>query len=198
MNESAPIGPDDPSLTLAMPRVPNTDDRPDLTVEGRTALIIPVSGLSEKAEQWRLRADPVASGVPAHITVLVPFLPLDRITNDDLDWLRTHFARTCLAREVVFDRIRSFPTAVWLAPADPAPFVELTHSVHTHWPSCPPYEGRFDQVVPHLTLAQGTDLEHLVRLDLTEELPLTGQIDAVHLYAWTQGRWSDRESFPLG
>lgn len=201
MTEPIPPRPHDPSFTLAIPRVSESgalDERPDLTVEGRTALIIPVSGLGDKTEQWRLRADPVAPGVPAHITVLVPFLGMDLITDADLERLRAEFARATVAHDVVFDRIRSFPTAVWLAPADPTPFVELTERIHAHWPDFPPYEGKFDEVVPHLTVAHGTDLENLVRLDLTEDLPLTGQIEAVHLYAWTEGHWADRARFPLG
>ncbi|HIT75539.1 MAG TPA: hypothetical protein IAA98_08140, partial [Candidatus Avipropionibacterium avicola] len=49
-------------MTLAMPRVDASEpglaeravaDRPDLTVEGRTALIIPVNDLGDKVHRWR-------------------------------------------------------------------------------------------------------------------------------------------------
>src|SRR3546814_9363392 len=65
--------------------------------------------------------------------------------------------------------------------------------VHRQWPDCPPYEGQHETVVPHLTVAHGADVERLVRLDLTPELPLTGRISGVHLYAFTEGR-GDRKS----
>ena len=196
-------------MTLALPRVDpgepaalaeGTDlsQRRDLTVEGRTALIIPVARLGAKVDQWRHRADPVAPGVPAHITVLVPFLPLDHIEVTDLAWLGDHFSQIRLGHEVQFDRVRSFPSVVWLSPSDPDPFIDLTRGVHRHWPQCPPYEGKFDEVIPHLTVAHGDDLENLVRLDLGPDLPITGTIDSVHLFAWTEGRWSDRATFPLG
>lgn len=187
-------------LTLVMPSGadPEPGTRADLTVEGRTALIIPVSGLGPKVEQWRDRADPVAPGVPAHITVLVPFLPLDRVDDAVRGWLADSFADTALDSEVVFDEVRSFPSVVWLHPQQADPFVRLTEAVHRRWPECPPYEGQHDEVIPHLTVAHGSDLAHLVQLDLAEELPLVGTIDSVHLYAWTGGRWSDRARFPLG
>lgn len=194
-------------MTLAMPRVDASEpglaeravaDRPDLTVEGRTALIIPVNDLGDKVHRWRQRTDPVAPGVPAHITVLVPFLPLPRVSAVDLAWLGQYFAGVRLERRVAFDQVRSFPSVVWLSPSDPAPFIRITEGIHQHWPECPPYEGKFDEVIPHLTVAHGSDLEHLVRLDLADELPITGRIEAAHLFAWTQGRWSDRATFPLG
>lgn len=187
-------------LTLAMPPVGGTDpgERDDLTVEGRTALIIPVTGLGAKVGEWRDRADPVAPGVPAHITVLVPFLPLDRIDDAVRGWLTDSFADTALDREVVFDEVRSFPSVVWLHPQHADPFVRLTEAVHRRWPECPPYEGQHDEVIPHMTVAHGSDLAHLVQLDLADELPLAGTIDSVHLYAWTKGRWRDHARFPLG
>jgi len=187
-------------LTLAMPPVDRVDpdEREDLAVEGRSALIIPVAGLGAKVDQWRERADPVAPGVPAHITVLVPFLPIDRVDEAVCSWLADSFADAALDREVVFDEVRSFPSVVWLHPQDAEPFVRLTEAVHRRWPECPPYEGRHDEVIPHLTVAHGSDLAHLVQLDLAEDLPLAGTIDSVHLYAWTDGQWRDHARFPLG
>ena len=172
--------------------------RSDLTVEGRTALIIPVSGLGSKVTEWRQRADPVAPDVPAHITVLVPFLPLPEIDESVHSWLADSFVDAALDREVVFDEVRSFPSVVWLHPEDSAPFVQLTEAIHRRWPECPPYEGQHDEVIPHLTVAHGTDVENLVQLDLAEDLPLTGAIDAVHLFAWTHGCWSSQARYPLG
>jgi len=179
--------------TLVIPTV-----RDDLTVEGRTALIVPVSGMGDAVETWRRRADPVAAGVPAHVTVLVPFLPLHRIDDSVRAWLASAFAKVSMPRELVFDQVRAFPTVVWLRPELSDRFVELTELVHRHWPECPPYEGQHETVIPHLTVAHGADVERLVRLDLTPELPITGRIGGVHLYAFTEGRWSDQAQFPFG
>jgi 2'-5' RNA ligase len=198
---SAPVGDGDADrLTLAMSAVPadGPAEREDLMVEGRTALIIPVHGLGPKVDQWRTRADPVAPGVPAHITVLVPFLPLARVDESVMAWLSDSFAGVALDREVVFDEVRAFPSVVWLHPEESEPFVRLTEAVHRRWPECPPYEGLHEEVIPHLTVAHGSDLANLVKLDLAEALPLTGQIQDVRLFAWTEGRWSDRASFPFG
>ena len=65
----------------------------DTTDQGQTALIIAVSEAEEAVREWRLRYDPsAAEGVPAHITVLFPFLPPARIDTPVLVALRRLFA----------------------------------------------------------------------------------------------------------
>lgn len=193
MHQTTEIGDGADQHTLVIPRV-----REDLTVEGRTALIVPVTGIDASVEAWRLRADPVASGVPAHVTILVPFLPLHRIDDRVRARLRDTFAAVSMPDELEFDEVRTFPTVVWLRPTLSERFVELTDRVHRQWPECPPYEGQHETVIPHLTVAHGADLAHLVRLDLTDRLPVSGRINGVHLYAFTGGQWSDQAHFPFG
>ena len=72
--------------------------------------------------QWRRRFDSSASaGVPAHVTVLFPFLGIDRITTTVVEDLRTligvHQPFT-----VRFEQCRRFPDVLYLAPAPDGPF----------------------------------------------------------------------------
>lgn len=41
---------------------------------------------------------------------------------------------------------------LWLTPEDPRPIIGLTEAVSSAFPAYLPYEGRFPDVVPHLTV----------------------------------------------
>jgi len=122
-----------------------------------------------------------AAGIPRarrelqpHVTVLWPFLPARRLDRAALDRLAGALASRRAFR-ASFSTIGHFPGVVYLAPDDPAPFVALTEAVAAAWPEHPPYEGAYDEVVPHLTIGGGEVDERRLR-DL---LPLTADVDAV-------------------
>lgn len=75
---------------------------------------------------WRRRFDSSASaGIPAHVTVLFPFLDIDRITTAVIGDLRTLIgARSPFT--VRFDECRRFPEVLYLAPTPDQPFRALT------------------------------------------------------------------------
>ena len=166
---------------------------------GTTALVLPVPEVEHVVGRWRQRFDPsAAQGMPAHVTVLVPFLALERIGPGELAELGRLFADTG-AVAVEFPRIGSFPDVLYLDPVPPAPFVELTSRVARRWPEAPPYRGAFDDVVPHLTLANGVDeaLAHRIREDVGPALPLKTVLYEARLAAFEAGRWSSVASFSL-
>ncbi|MDN5724515.1 MAG: 2'-5' RNA ligase family protein [Propionibacteriales bacterium] len=165
-------------------------------VEGRTALIIPLDGLGAQVETWRLRADPIAPDIPPHVTVLFPFLPLDLLDDAVRDRLRSLFASVS-AREVRLTAVGTFPSVVWLKPEPGAWLVELTGRVWAQWPDHPPYEGAHDEIIPHLTVAHGADHADAVLADLTPVLPIVARAEAVHLFAFHDGSWTDRARFPF-
>ena len=118
-----------------------------------TALLLPVPAAEPAVGQHRARLDEAArDGVPAHITVLYPFLPPAKISERLLARLRDLFAGFG-AFEFTLDRVGWFgENVVWLGPFDPAPFSALTTLAFTAFPSCPPYGGRHPEVIPHLTV----------------------------------------------
>ena len=60
----------------------------------RSALILPVPEAEPLLAQWRARWDPNASlGVPAHLTLLFPFLPQTRVTDAEVAKLRDWFSQ---------------------------------------------------------------------------------------------------------
>jgi hypothetical protein len=63
---------------------------------GETALLAVVPEAEPVVGHWRRCFDSFASaGVPAHVTVLVPFLDTDRIDAAVIDELRALFGPTC-------------------------------------------------------------------------------------------------------
>lgn len=140
-------------------------------------------------------------GVPAHVTVLFPFMPPAQI-----DPLVVAELRRILAGIPAFD-FRLTRTAwfgdevLWLAPEDPQPFRILTELVHTTFPDFPPFEGQFDDVMPHLTVAHGCDLEDMQAAEraLEQHLPIRGRARKVTLMAQADdsGTWTRQTAFPL-
>lgn len=165
-----------------------------------TALVVRVPEAEPAVREWRGRLDHAASeGVPAHVTVLFPFLPASGIDSAALAILGEVFGRH-RSFEVAFERCGRLPGLLYLAPEPDAPFRRLTEAVVDRWPETPPYGGRFDDVVPHLTVAQRQDdlvvLEE-AEADLNGRLPFTAQVSAVDLVVHDGTRWQQQMSFPL-
>jgi 2'-5' RNA ligase len=140
-------------------------------------------------------------GVPAHITVLFPFMPPAQIAPVVVAELRRILTGTA-AFDFRLTRTAWFGDEVlWLAPEDPQPFRNLTELVHTAFPDFPPFEGQFDDVVPHLTVAHGCDLEdmHAAERALEQHLPIRGRARKVTLMAQADdiGTWTRQTTFPL-
>lgn len=168
--------------------------------EGQTALVLPVSEAEPTVGRWRERYDPSAGcGMPAHITVLFPFLPLERIGSEELHALRQLFA-CAEAVPVRFTAFGSFPKVLYLTPEPTAPLVGLTASIAGRWPEAPPYEGAFAEVVPHLTVGMGITgaVAAELKRDIGQNLPIETVLREVRLVAFTAGQWSPIETFSLG
>jgi 2'-5' RNA ligase len=143
-----------------------------------------------------------ALGVPAHITILFPFVPVSKLGTAELGLLRGLFAAVP-AFDVRLDHTDWFDTTVlWVGPQDPAPFRDLTARVFAAFPDYPPYEGRFEDAVPHLTVGEASPVEEMRRAEgeIAGLLPVADRVTAVTLMAesWRGGQWATLASFALG
>src|SRR5512144_919904 len=94
-----------------------------------SALIIAVPEAEPLVKALRERFDSsAAAGVPAHITILYPFMPPDKITPDVLAELRELFAQF-QAFGFALPETRLFPDVFYLAPSPAEPFKALTHAL---------------------------------------------------------------------
>lgn len=141
-------------------------------------------------------------GVPAHVTVLYPFLPPHLIDTAVLERLGALFA-TVPAFDVALTHTSWFGEHVlWLAPSDPAPFRLLTALVHDAYPDYPPFAGLYDDVVPHLTVGHGDRLTEMIEAEglVRPHLPIHAPVREVLLLTQEhpEGDWSTTARFPLG
>jgi len=72
---------------------------------------------------------------------------------------------------------------LWLAPRDPGPFRALAQLVFSSYPAFPPFEGRFSDVVPHLTIGHRHPLGALraAERSVQAHLPIEASAAAVTL-----------------
>lgn len=162
--------------------------------------MLPVPDAEAAVGTWRKRFDPSASqGMPAHITVLFPFLSIERIGGEGVHTLRRLFAATP-ALSLRLSQFGSFPHVLFLRPEPATPLVGLTRRVVERWPQAPPYAGAFAEVVPHLTVAMDVDDAAAVhiRAEIERALPIDTVVSEAWLMAYTGGRWSPVETFSLG
>jgi 2'-5' RNA ligase len=164
---------------------------------GESALIVEVAEAERLVGAWRLAHDPAAAlGVPAHVTILYPFVPPSELRPDVLEAVAA-IAGAHGPFEVRLPRVSSFPTAIYLEPEPASPFRALTRAIEARFPEHPPYEGRFEQVVPHLTLAmcEPTEVAELVAriaADLAPRLPLVVRVEMLTLLDSDGRRWLRR------
>jgi 2'-5' RNA ligase superfamily len=133
-------------------------------------------------------AEKVAQRVPAHITLLVPFVPADRVDEGALRTARSHFAEI-LSFDAELAAVGRFEEHVWLSPAPRECFVELISATWERFPEYPPYGGDFagHDPVPHLTVGGSTatttidELVAAAERELAPHLPLAFHVDAASL-----------------
>lgn len=161
--------------------------------------MVPVAPAEPVVSAWRDRFDAsAAQGMPAHITVLYPFLGEGRLNNEVLTQLRSVCAELPVL-EVVFRRARRFTEVLCLEP-DPADGLrQLTIAIAERWPEAPPYGGTFDDIVPHLTVAHSTDDDVLanVEADVLRALPVQARLVEACLYGFDGARWRRRAQLPF-
>jgi 2'-5' RNA ligase len=169
-------------------------DRTDLAILRKlierpvTTLIVPVSradGVLQKSAR--------ETGLPAHITLLYPFLSAQAV-DGDTELALASVLRKISAFDFILSEVGSFPGVVYLTPRPTAPFVELTEALVKRWPEQQPHGGAYEEIIPHLTVAYGGT----VPSGLVEQLPISARAHEVWLMSRIAGRWVRRASFALG
>ncbi len=170
----------------------------------QSALIVVVPEAEPVVGPHRAALDPAAAwGVPAHVTVLFPFLPPGELTGGTLTAVRDVVA-TVPAFDVTFGRVRWFgDTTVWLDPAPAEPFQHLTRAVWDRFPQAPPYGGEYgDGVTPHLTVGHQAPRDALQAAAdaVAGGLPLRARVEEVRLVVGSPvpGSWRTLTTFALG
>lgn len=125
----------------------------------------------------------------AHITLLAPFGKGQQPTRGELDEVEEFFADQAPFPFALTD-VCTFPDGGrYLAPDPAARFSRLTHGLHRLFPEYPPYEGRYDLVVPHLTIPDDA---------VVGPLPIRSHARQATLLHIEEGEVSELAEFPFG
>jgi 2'-5' RNA ligase len=158
--------------------------------EPESAIVVRI-GLPPGLERVRQQFDRSAGlGVPAHVTILYPWLSAGSLTTGIREALR-HISEETRSFDVRFVAARRWPGIVYLEPEPAAPFSALIDRVAAHFPDYPPYAGTIAEVVPHLTLVDN-DGAPLAEVAAAADglLPFQRTVRSIEVLAeGTDGRW---------
>lgn len=177
---------------------PETPERPGTDhAVGDTALLVFLPEIDPHIERWFDRG--ARDDVGAHVTVLVPFLPAKELDEAVIERLSALF-RGFEAFDVRFASTGRFPNVLYLRPEPTGVFQAMTDAVCRAWPGYPPYQGKYTDTTPHLTvLSDAAEDEYdRARVDLEALLPLQARAAAVDLLVFDGDRWALLRRLPLG
>jgi 2'-5' RNA ligase len=148
-------------------------------------------------------AESVATRIPAHVTLLFPFVDAERVDATLRVVVRQHFAARS-AFDARLDGIGRFDGHVWLVPVPRERFVDLVRVTCDRFPECAPYGRSFSKPVPHLTVGAATperstdEIARAAEAELAPRLPLPFRVDAAWLLVeQADGTWVADERFPF-
>ncbi len=168
---------------------------------GRSAVVVVVPEAEDVVRRWRERDDPSAArGMPAHITLLYPFLEASTIDDDVVRELSRYFSGVD-GFAFTLIRVGRFPATVYLMPEPSDVFAHLTRSLVDRWPEYQPYGGKFPASVPHLTVSDVDDAQRREEAAdaVAPKLPI--RVDATEASLWVEddgAGWRLHTRLPFG
>lgn len=166
-----------------------------------TGVVIPVPEADRfvQSASGGLRRLPGSDTIPAHITLLAPFLPEGQLDDATWETLGQFFA-DILPFSFELTDVCEFPNGhTYLAPEPASTFRRLTLELHKLFPEFPPYGGAFDDIVPHLTVPRAED-EDVATLTaaLNPGLPLGVHAASAAVFATDENGTRILGSLPFG
>ncbi len=166
------------------------------TQDEATGLILPVS-LPPALEALRCRAIPDARlGLPAHVTLLYPFVPVEALDDNLRDTIQQIVAGAD-AFEFRLAGRGTWPDVAFATVEPELPFRALHEAFAGAYPSLPIYRGAFE-FAPHVTLAEGHSATPAIAADPAwTTLPSMASARFVDLIVREPDGWHVRWRFGL-
>ena len=162
-----------------------------------TAVVVLLPELDLLIGGWRRRyTGDGARGMPPHVTLILPFAD----TADVADRLIPlgQVLRAAAPFEVTLAEIARFPRLVYLRPEPHEPFVAMTEALVAAFPEFPPYGGRFEAIVPHVTVAEANEpVLAAAERELVPKLPVHARVERAWIVENTPAGWRRHTAFPL-
>ncbi|MFE9636335.1 2'-5' RNA ligase family protein [Streptomyces sp. NPDC006463] len=166
---------------------------------GTTAVVIVLPDAAPLLDAaWRIDPALVRRGVPAHVSLLYPFVPESALTGQDEKGVRS-LAASFPAADLLLEEVVTASGFVAVTVPELQPIVD---AFRAQWPGLRPYRGRFGaRPAAHVTVAMGADNPTAaadVRAAISSLLPLRTRAAAVQLVVLTEEGWRPRLTAPLG
>ena len=158
-------------------------------------LVVPVLDAEQAVGDWLGTTKVDFDGVPLHITVMCPFLPARSVRQPEEEQIAEMVAGIAPFGYALTHH-DTFPGVHYLAPEPAEPFVAITEAIRRRWPSCKPYGGVYDSVIPHMTVAFGEPPADPA--ELKRALPIVTRASELWLLCQSPRGWRIRRRFPLG
>ncbi|MER5773826.1 2'-5' RNA ligase family protein [Streptomyces sp. NPDC002039] len=166
---------------------------------GTTAVVIVLPDAAPLLDAaWRIDPALVRRGVPAHVSLLYPFVPESALTGQDEKNVRS-LAASCPVADLLLEEVVT--ESGFVAVTVPG-LQAIADAFRAQWPGLLPYRGRFGaRPAAHVTVAMGADnptTAARVHAALGSLLPLRTRAAAVQLVVLTEDGWRPRFTAPLG
>ena len=118
--------------------------------------------------------------LPAHITVLFPFVPQEQM--DAAAQTIQSICATIKPFEITLSGYGQFPGTVFMQPANPEPIKAVFRKIYDAFPLFPPYGGAFgNDIHPHVTVAEFKSEIEQRSILLPDYAPITFRAERLHL-----------------
>jgi 2'-5' RNA ligase len=168
-----------------------------------TAVLALVPAAEPVVAEHRRRLDPTtAAGVPAHVTVLYPFVPPTSVTDAVVRSLREAVAPVAPFACSFAETGWFGEDLLWLAPSPSSVFADLTARVWAAFPEHAPYGGEHEPH-PHLTVGYGAHASVAALREaeaaVLPSLPVSASVDRLVLMAGSRAAdsWRVAAELPL-
>ena len=164
-------------------------------VGGESAIVIFVPEADHViATTWPSPGPSAETDIKSHITINYPFIASESDVAVTVDRLSSALG---LFRpfDIALTELRRWPTVLYLKPEPVHVFQAMIAAVWQAFPQSPSYGGKYDVVVPHLTLIESTasdeieNLEPKLRSNLQGILPIRAHVRELHWIANVEGKW---------
>jgi 2'-5' RNA ligase len=159
-----------------------------------TLLLIPIFAFPP--DLWKLcRLYHNNLHVPPHVTLAIPFQPLESVTAEVVQQLTRFFEET-LAFDFELNHVRWFGTnVVYLEPSNAESFRSITEQLQRMFPDFHPYDGVFESVIPHVTLSEHGTLAD--RRIMGRQAPKYTPISARASHVWLMSNERERDEWAI-
>jgi len=118
--------------------------------------------------------------VPAHITLMFPFVPCERLSEAALT-LKALSAQI-KPFEITLSGYDQFTGVVFMRPVNPEPIKAVFRQIYEAFPLYPPYGGTFgNDLHPHVTVGEFKNEDEQRSVWLPDYAPITFRAERIHL-----------------